>query len=56
LLPKTNTQFNLKGANYAKPFKEVPMKKLWYDMFDEIFKDMPDEIRIVEEEMSKWQW
>lgn len=30
------------------------MKKLWYDMFEDIFKDMPDEIRIVEEEMSKW--
>lgn len=32
------------------------MKKLWYDMFEDVFKDMPDEIKIIEEEMSKWQW
>lgn len=31
-------------------------KTLWIGMFDEIFKDMPDEIKIIEDEMSYWQW
>ena len=31
-------------------------KALWIGMFNEIFEKLPDEIQIVEEEESKWQW
>lgn len=31
-------------------------KSLWIGMFEEIFNNLPDEIQIVEEEESKWQW
>lgn len=31
-------------------------KKLWYEMFEEIFEELPEEIKIIEEEESHWQW
>jgi hypothetical protein len=31
-------------------------KALWIGMFNEIFKNLPDEIQIIESEMDHWQW
>lgn len=31
-------------------------KALWIGMFDEIFKKLPDEMKIIEDEMNHWQW
>lgn len=31
-------------------------KALWIGMFNEIFEKLPDEIKIIEDEMDHWQW